>query len=216
MRDINRTRLATGICCLGVVITGLALENSVFSLCIVAASCIGSLSYGALVCGSRIKAAKLFLLNAGLLVLIFALLGVTLTNLAGRIPVGEFWQWQWLHRIYRVWWLSECSAIILALIAAGLVTIDVAGRIGGDAMRKRFQWSIIGAASLLVALNIVHFLRPVWCADCFFPYGVPFTLFTEGGYGGGGGFVWTGLVADAALIPAFATVCTLLWNQMSR
>ncbi len=83
-------------------------------------------------------------------------------------------------------------------------------------MRKRLQWSIIEAASLLVAFNIVHFLRPVWCADCFFPYGVPFTLFTEVGYGGGGGFVWTGLVADAALIPAFATVCTLLWNQMSR
>src|SRR5438094_8068017 len=119
MRDINRTRLATGICCLGVVITGLALENSVFSLCIVAASCIGSLSYGALVCGSRIKAAKLFLLNAGLLVLIFALLGGTLTSLAGQIPVGEFWQWRWLHRIFRVGGLSDRSAIIVALMASG-------------------------------------------------------------------------------------------------
>lgn len=216
MRDINRTRLATAICCLGVVITGLALENSVFSLCIVAASCIGSLSYGASVYGSRIKTAKLFLLNAGLLTLIFALLGVTLTNVAWRIPVDQFWRWEWLHRIYRVWWLSERLAIILALIAAGLVTIEVAGKIGGDTMRKRFQWSIIGAASLLVAVNIVHFLRPAWCADCFFPYGLPFTLFTAGGYQGGAGFVWTGLVADAALIPAFATVCTLLWNQMAK
>jgi hypothetical protein len=196
------------------VITGLSLENSVLSLCIVTASCIGSLSYGALVYGSRIKTAKLFLLNAGLLTLIVVLLGVTLTK--ARIPVDEFWQWEWLHRIYRVWWLSECLAIILALIAAGLVTIEVAGKVGGDVMGKRFQWSIIGAASLLIAVNIVHFLRPVWCADCFFPYGLPFTLFTAGGYQGGAGFVWTGLVADAALIPVFATVCTLLWNHMAN
>ena len=107
-------------------------------------------------------------------------------------------------------------AIILMLIAAGLGTIEVAGRIGGDAKRKRFQWCIIGGTLVLVAVNMVHFLRPVWCADCFFPYGLPFTLFKDGGYGGGGGFVWTGLAADAALIPTFATICTLVWNQIAK
>ena len=61
---------------------------------------------------SGIKTAKLFLLNAGLLTLIVLLLRVTLTK--ARIPVDESRQWEWLHRIYRVWWLSECLAIILA------------------------------------------------------------------------------------------------------
>ncbi len=139
MRDINRTRLATVICCVGIVVIGLSFESFVFSLSIAAALCIGSLSYGAAVYASRIKAAKLFLLNAGLLALIFALLA-----------------------------------------------------------------------------NIVHFLRPVDCADCFFPYGLPFTLFTEGGYGGGGGLVWAGIFANAALVPAFATICTLLWNRVAK
>jgi hypothetical protein len=66
--------------------------------------------------------------------------------------------------------------------------------------RRRFQWCVIAAASILVLVNIASFLRPVWCADCFFPYGLPFTLFTEGGFAGGGGIVWRGLVADAALL----------------
>jgi hypothetical protein len=206
MREINRTLLATAICCVSVVVTGWWFENSVFSLSIVAALCIGSLSYRASVWASFVKAAKLFLLNAGLLALIFAMLQVTLNS-------NVAWP---LHRIYRMWWLSQCTAIILTLIAAGLVTIEVAGRIGGNAKRKRFQSCMIGGTFVLVAVNIVHFLRPVWCADCFFPYGLPFTLFKEGGYAGGGGFVWTGLVADAALIPTFAAICTLVWNQIAK
>jgi hypothetical protein len=192
------------------VIIGLSFESFVFSLSIAAALCIGSLSYGAAVYGSRIKDAKLFLLNAGLLALISATLRVTL-NVAWRTEL-----WSWLHRIYRVSWLSECSAIILGLIATGLMTIEVAGKVGGDAMQKRYQWSMIGGASVLVAANTVHFLRPVDCADCFFPYGLPFTLFTEGGYGGGGGLVWAGIIANAVLIPAFAIICTLLWNRLAK
>jgi len=137
--------------------TALSFEDSVFSLAIAAALCIGSLSYGTSVCGSRIKVAQIFLLNAGLLALIFALLRAALSN-AWRFPIDFFGPWP--HRIYRVWSLSERSAITLALIAAGLVTIEVAGRIGGDATRKRFQWSIIAAASVLVAINIIHFCDP--------------------------------------------------------
>jgi len=202
---------ATAICCVGVVVSGLSFENSIFSLPTAAALCIGLSSYAASTCGSRIKATKLLLFNSGLFALIFVLLRVTLTA-PWRFP-REFWPW--LQRIFRVWWLSECSALILALIAVGLVAIELAGRIGGHTTRKRFQWNIVAVASVLVAINIVHFLRPFRCYDCFFPYGLPFTLFTEGGYAGGRGFVWTGLVADAALIPAFATIGTLLWNQLS-
>jgi hypothetical protein len=213
MREVDRTRLEIAACCVGVVVTGLLFENSVFSLSIAAALCIGSFAHGVSVGDSRLKAIKVPLLNAGVLALICALLRVTLTNVAWRFP-HELWPW--LHRLFRVGWLSEFSAIILALVAAGLLTVEVARKIGGDATRLRFQWSIVAAASVLVAVNIVHFLRPVSCSDCFFPFGRPFTLFTEGGFAGGGGFVWTGLVADAALAPAFATISTLLWNQIAN
>jgi hypothetical protein len=174
--------------------------------------CICLLFYGASTCVSRVKAAKLLFLNAGVLAVIFVLLRVVLNNVAFRLPPVF---WPWAHRIFRVWWLSECSAIILALIAAGLAAIEVAGNIGGDTTRTRFQWCLIAAASILIVVNIANFVRPVWCADCFFPYGLPFTLFTEGGFAGGGGIVWLGLIAEAALIPAFATICTLLWGRIA-
>jgi hypothetical protein len=174
--------------------------------------CIGLWFYGVLACDSHIRTAKLLFFNSGLLALIFVLLRVVLNNIALDFPPVF---WPWLFRIFRAWWLSECSAIILALVAAGLVAIEVAGKIGGDTTRKRFQLCLIATATILVVANIANFLRPVWCADCFFPYGLPFTLFTEGGFAGGGGIVLLGLVADAALVPVFATVCTLLWNRIA-
>jgi hypothetical protein len=188
---------ATAVCCVGVLVTALSFENFIFSFSIAAALCIG-LFYGTSACGSRIKAAKLLLFNSGLLALVVVLLRVIRNNVGFHFPPTF---WPWIHRIFRVGWLSECSAIIVALIAAGLVAIEAADNIGGDTTRKRFQGCVVAAASSLVLVNIANFLRPVSCADCFFPYGVPFTLFRGGGFAGGGGIVWLGLVADAALIP---------------
>ncbi len=210
---VNNGWLATAVYWVGVVVTGLLFENPVVGLSIAAVLCIGLLSYGVSKCDSRIKTARLLLVNAVLLALIVVLLVVILNKVASHFPAPF---WPWFHRIFRVWWVSECSAIILAVIAAALMAIEAAGNIGGDTTRMRFQWCIIAAGSILLLINIANCLRPVWCADCFFPYGLPFTFFTDGGFAGGGGFVWLGLVGDAALVPAFATVCTLLWNQIAR
>lgn len=209
---MKRTWLATTIFCSVVVLVGLLFERSVLSFSMAAVLCIGLFFYGASTCVSRVKAARLLFLNAGVLAVILVLLRVVLNNVAFRFPPVF---WPWAHRVFRVWWVSECSAIILALIAAGLAAIEVADNIGGDTTRKRFQWCLTAAASILIVVNIANFVRPVWCADCFFPYGLPFTLFTEGGFAGGGGIVWLGLIADAALIPAFATICTLLWERIA-
>jgi hypothetical protein len=184
------------------------VEKSLFSLSI-AALCIGLLCYAASSYGSHTKAAKLLLFNSGLLAVMFVILRLILTEWCFSGACGP-----WLHRIFRMSWITESSAIMLALIAVGLVVIEAAGKIAGDVTRKRFQSSIIAAATVLVLVNIVHFLRPVSCYDCFFPYGLPFTLFMEGGYGGGRVFVWTGIVADAALVPALAAISTLLWNHI--
>lgn len=210
---LNSTWLPTAVYCVAVVVTGLSLENSVFSLSIVAALCIVLFCYGASACGSRMETGRLLLINSCLLAMIVVLLRVALTK-AGWHSSPVFWLW--LHRVFRVWWLSECSAIILALIAIGLVAIEIAGKIGGDTTLRRFRGCVVAASSIVVAANIANLVRPVLCYDCFFPYGLPFTFFTDGGFGGGGGFVWLGLVGDAALIPAAATLCTLLWNQIAR
>jgi len=118
----DREWLATTASCVGVVAAGLSLENSIFSFSIATALCIGLSAYGTSVCSSRITTAKLLFLNAGLFAVIFVLLRVILNNVAFHFPPVF---WPWLLRIFRVWWLSVCSAIMLALIAAGNLAIEV-------------------------------------------------------------------------------------------
>lgn len=83
-------------------------------------------------------------------------------------------------------------------------------------MRKR---PLVGAASAGVTVlafavaNYFNFSRTVTCADCFFPYGVPFTVFREGGYAGGGGIVWPGVAADFALVVAISWLLAWIWQR---
>jgi hypothetical protein len=65
---------------------------------------------------------------------------------------------------------------------------------------QRYGLSILLAAVFLGLVNLLHFLRPVTCWDCFFPYGLPFTFFREGGYAGGGGVVWSGMALDLLVL----------------
>jgi hypothetical protein len=64
-----------------------------------------------------------------------------------------------------------------------------------------------GVVLAFVVANVIHWLRPVSCMDCYFPYGVPFTVYHAGGYAGDAAIVWSGLAADlvcllvAALLP---------------
>lgn len=212
IRALRKPHVVSGVCSIGVVIAGF-LELREFSL-LLATLCTGLILYEAAVCGTRLRAAKLLFLSSASLALAVLLFRETLRY-------GFFWHvpfrfWQWFPRVYSAMILSKVAAIILAFVAAGLALIETAGKIGGETIRKRFQWMVVGSASILLAINVPHFLRHVTCYDCFFPYGLPFTLFTEGGYGGGGGIVWSGLLADAAIVPIFATISTLLWNQTRR
>jgi hypothetical protein len=54
---------------------------------------------------------------------------------------------------------------------------------------------LLAALSVFAAMNLIHFLRPLTCWDCFFPYGLPFTFFHEGGFAGGRGLLADLLIA---------------------
>ena len=69
---------------------------------------------------------------------------------------------------------------------------------------------------VFVIANTIHFLRPHWCWDCFFPYGLPFTLYHDGGYGGGAGFVWGGLEADIGCVVGVALLVGRAWELIAR
>jgi hypothetical protein len=91
-------------------------------------------------------------------------------------------------------------------------------RIIGESSMKDTTKYLIGlfaALCLSLAANLFHFLRRVTCMDCFFPYGLPFTFFREGGEGGGGGFVWLGFVGDLLVIIIIGAAIGSVWSWYS-
>ena len=79
----------------------------------------------------------------------------------------------------------------------------------------RYGIAFAGICFLFITANLVHFLRPVTCWDCFFPYGVPLTLYQKGGEGGGAGIVWNGLEGDVACIIVVALLVGRAWQTLA-
>ena len=79
-----------------------------------------------------------------------------------------------------------------------------------------YSISLAATGLVFVIANTIHFLRPAMCADCFFPYGLPFTLYHEGGYAGGAGFVWGGLAADVGCVVVVALLVGRSWKRITR
>jgi hypothetical protein len=63
-------------------------------------------------------------------------------------------------------------------------------------------------------INYRHFHRPQHCADCFFPYGWPFTMYHDGGFAGGEAFVWSGLAGDLILMLGFGVVLGWIFKKI--
>jgi hypothetical protein len=79
----------------------------------------------------------------------------------------------------------------------------------------RFVVAFAATGLVFVIANTVHFLRPVSCNDCFYPYGVPFIFYREGGYAGGGGFVLRGLAADTLTVLVSGLVLGGFWQLIA-
>jgi hypothetical protein len=74
---------------------------------------------------------------------------------------------------------------------------------------------MLSVSSLFAIANFQNFSRTVTCFDCFFPYGLPFTFFREGGYAGGGGLVWRGVVADCLVVSVCGIAVGQVWKRVS-
>jgi hypothetical protein len=80
----------------------------------------------------------------------------------------------------------------------------------------KYRVALLLSGCLWGIANNVYSLRPVTCFDCFSPQGIPFTFFHEGGFAGGQGFVWNGVIGDALLILLFGAILGRVWNWFSR
>ena len=89
-----------------------------------------------------------------------------------------------------------------------------------EEMRNRhispYVVSVLVSACAFAIINYRNFHRPQNCADCFFPYGVPFTIYDEGGFAGGGSFVWSGLIADVFLMLVLGIASGWVFQKISE
>jgi hypothetical protein len=121
--------------------------------------------------------------------------------------------------------VASLSAIAEAAIHCGLAAIawwvfewatHETSTPRGRAATQRYGVALLFSACLVGIANNLHFWRPVTCFDCFRPHGVPFTFFHEGGFAGGEGFVWSGVIGDSLVVFLFALVLGWVWNWLSQ
>ena len=110
--------------------------------------------------------------------------------------------------------VAVASNAILWITSSGLWRILRRSSPNKPAYRYGFGLAVSGLT--FVAANTIHFLRPITCSDCYFPYGVPFTLYRDGGYAGGAGVAWAGLSADAGCVVVAAVIIGRIWDTMAK
>ena len=80
----------------------------------------------------------------------------------------------------------------------------------------RYIGGLLISTGVFGLINYLHFHRPESCDDCFFPYGLPFTMYHEGGFAGGAGFVWLGLAGDLAAMLSCGIAIGWIFKKISE
>jgi len=111
---------------------------------------------------------------------------------------------------------AACEAAIDAGLAAiAWWTYDVLTReVVKQKKTERYGICFLLVTCVLGIANSSYFERSR-CDDCFAPHGIPFTFFHEGGFGGGQGFVWTGMLGNSIVVLIVALVSGLVWNRLA-
>jgi hypothetical protein len=81
---------------------------------------------------------------------------------------------------------------------------------------QRYGIALLCSACALGIANHIYARRPATCFDCFWPHGFPFTYFHEGGFAGGEGIVWSGVVGNAFVMILVGALLGWMWNGLPR
>jgi hypothetical protein len=77
---------------------------------------------------------------------------------------------------------------------------------------RRYLFSVVAATLVWACANLAHYYPRVTCWDCFWPYGLPFTFYRQGGFAGGGGWVWSGVLGDLTIVLLVGFLVGTMWN----
>jgi len=122
------------------------------------------------------------------------------------------------------WLITSLSATLEGLIYCGfaagawwIFAWPENGTLGyaGKGAIERYYVAFLVSTCLWGIANDVHSGRPATCSDCFWPHGIPFTFYHEGGFTGGDGYVWTGVVWDAFVVFLCGAILGWTWNWFS-
>ena|SRR5215467_1127383 len=80
----------------------------------------------------------------------------------------------------------------------------------------RYAISLLLSACVLGIANHLASLRPPTCFDCFAAHGIPFTYFQDGGFAGGAGFVWSGVLGNTLVVVATGAIIAWVWNRLAQ
>jgi len=151
---------------------------------------------------------------------------------AEGLPIDAVgWTWMTVASVFYVFQIHSGDVLVFALalalraaseaaIDAGLAAIAwwaygvLARELAKQRMAERYGICVLLVACGLGIANNSYFWRSR-CADCFAPHGIPFTYFHEGGFAGGEGFVWTGILGNSILVLVVALALGLFWNRLA-
>jgi hypothetical protein len=123
------------------------------------------------------------------------------------------------------WVVGSLGAVAEGLIYCGFAatawwafqwTTRNALELRGRVATERYCLALLLSACLWGIANNVYSRRPVTCCDCYWPHGIPFTFYHEGGFAGDAAFVWRGVIGDSLVILLFGAVLGWAWNWFSR
>jgi len=80
-------------------------------------------------------------------------------------------------------------------------------------MRLRF---LLSAMVLIAVFKGMSEMTAPQCWDCFAHYGFPFAYYNMGGFAGGAGIIWPGLLGDLVIVILGAIVMVAVWEFVSR
>jgi hypothetical protein len=99
--------------------------------------------------------------------------------------------------------LNNCSA-------------EAEGKMANRQSLLRFSEGVLASCLVFALINCLGFRQPESIADGWYFHGFPFTFYRHGGFTHERAYLWSGLLADLAIMVAVGFLVGWVWNSISE